>query len=104
MPGPVRRYYPAFPEDLLQEAECVARCKTASHQLVQRSQLVVLLHRDPRLEDAEAGRHVGLSGRQVRRWRTRWAAGECSLLDIPGRGRKAGFSPFGARRGESRGL
>ena len=61
MPGPVRRYYPAFPEDLVQEAQRVARCKTASHQLVQRSQLVLLLDRDPRLDDAEAGRGVGLS-------------------------------------------
>ncbi len=94
MPGPVRIYYPALPEDLLQEAERVARCKTTSHQRVQRSQLVLLLHRDPRRDDAEAGRHVGLSGRQVRRWRTRWAAGACSLVDLSGRGRQADFPPL----------
>ena len=94
MPGPVRIYYPAFPEDLLQEAERVARCKTTSHQLVQRSQLVLLLHRDPSLDDDEAGRHVGLSGRQVRRWRTRWAAGECSLVDMSGRGQGGFFPPW----------
>ena len=89
---------------LLQEAQRVARRKTVSHQLVQRSQLVLLLHRDPCLEDEEAGRRVGLSGRQVRRWRRRGATGEGSLLDLPGRGRKAGFSPFGSRLGESCGL
>lgn len=104
MPGPVRIYDPVFPENLVQEAKHVARCKTVSHQLVQRSQLVLLLYRDPRRDDEEAGRQVGLSGRQVRRWRTRWAAGEGSLVDLPGRGRKAGFSPFGSRLGESRGL
>ena len=104
MPGPVRRYSPAFSEDVLQEAQRVARRKTVSHQLVQRSQLVLLLHGDPCLEDEEAGRRVGLSGRQVRRWRRRWAAGEGSLLDLPGRGRKAGFSPFGSCLGESCGL
>ena len=53
------------------------------------------------LAHEEAGQAVGLSGRQVRRWRQRWAAGDFALADLPGRGRKAGFSPLGPGGGES---
>ena len=42
----------------------------------------------------EAGQRVGLSGCQVRRWRKPWAAGDFSVVDKSGRGRKAFFSPL----------
>jgi hypothetical protein len=59
-----------------------------------------LLHENPHLGQDEAGRQVGLSGRQVLRWRQRWAAGDFSVADAPGRGRKAAFSPPGAGFGQ----
>ena len=99
MSGPAPSSRPAFPDDFLQQARREVRCRTASHQAVQRSQLALLLHDNPSLAHDEAGRRVGLSGRQVRRWRRRWAAGNFSLADAPGRGRKADFSPPGSRLG-----
>ena len=35
-----------------------------------------------------------MSARQVQRWRSRWVAGDFSIEDRPGRGRKAAFSPL----------
>jgi hypothetical protein len=59
-----------------------------------------LLHENPHLGQDEAGHRVGLSGRQVLRWRQRWAAGDFSVVDTLGRGRKAAFSPPGAGCGQ----
>jgi hypothetical protein len=36
----------------------------------------------------------------VLRWRQRWAAGDFSVADLPGRGRTAAFSPPGRSRGQ----
>lgn len=100
MSGPLSAFCPQFPEDFLVAVRATSRRKTAPHQLVQRSRLVLLLHENPHLGHEEAGRRVGLSGRQVLRWRQRWAADEFSVDDTPGRGRKATFSPPGAGRGQ----
>ncbi len=95
MPGPAPSRCPRFPEAFLQHARDILRRKTAPHCLAQRARLALLLHGSPHLAHAEAGGAVGLSGRQVRRWRQRWAAGDFALADLPGRGRKLGFSPLG---------
>jgi hypothetical protein len=94
MSGPAPTFCPVFPEDFLQQAHVEVRRKTASHQSVQRFQLALLLHEAPHLGHEEAGQRVGLSGRQVRRWRQRWAAGDLAVTDASGRGRKAVFSPL----------
>jgi hypothetical protein len=47
---------------------------------------------------------VGLSLRQVQRWRSRWAAGDFSIEDHPGRGRKTAFSPSGSSVAPRHGL
>src|SRR5713101_784462 len=104
MPGPAHLFCPIFPEDFLRQARVEVRRKTASYQSVQRYQLALLLQEEPRLGHGEAGQRVGLSGCQVRRWRKRWAAGELSVADKRGRGRKADFSPSGPRAGEGPGL
>lgn len=104
MPGPLSAFCPQFPDDFLAEAHATLRRKTAPQQSVQRSRLVLLLHEDPHLAQQEAGHRVGLSGRQVLRWRQRWAAGDFSLADAPGRGRKAVFSPPGPGGGQGRRL
>jgi len=95
MPGPSPSCCPVFPEDFLRQARRGTWRRTASHQSVQRFRLALLLQEHPSLGHAEAGQRVGLSGRQVRRWRQRWAAGDFSVDDAPGRGRKVAFSPLG---------
>ena len=95
MPGPLSAFCPAFPADFLAEARATLRRKTAPQQAVQRCRLALLLYENPHLPHEEAGRRVGLSGRQVLRWRQRWAADDFSVADTPGRGRKDTFSPPG---------
>jgi predicted ArsR family transcriptional regulator len=96
MPGPAPMLCPLFPEAFLQQARREVRRKTAPYQTVQRYQLVLLLHENARLGHAEAGEQVGLSGRQVQRWRQRWAAGDFSVEDRSGRGRPSIFFPTGS--------
>ena len=94
MPGPV----PArctFPDDFVQDALDTVRRRTAAVQVVQRYRLVLLLHELPSLRNEEAADIVGLSPRQVQRWRSRWASGDFSIDDRSGRGRKPAFSPAG---------
>ena len=103
MPGPD----PArctFPDAFLQEALDTVRRRTVAVQAVQRFRLVLLLQQDPAIGNDEAAALVGLSARQVQRWRSRWAAGDFSVEDRPGRGRKPAFSPTGSGIGSSDGL
>ncbi|MCP4112120.1 MAG: helix-turn-helix domain-containing protein [Desulfobacteraceae bacterium] len=92
MAGHQSYFHPEFPADFLQQARIEVRRRTASYQSVQRYKLVLLLHEKGHLNNEEAGRYVGLSGRQVLRWRKRWDAGDFSVEDRPGRGRKPNFS------------
>ena len=95
MPGPV----PArctFPDDFVQDALDTVRRRTAAVQVVQRYRLVRLLHEQPGLRNEDAAEKVGLSPRQVQRWRRRWSSGDFSIDDRSGRGRKAAFSPSGS--------
>ena len=101
MSGPLPLFCPTFPADFLDQARSQVRRRTLPYQVVQRCQLALLLDREPDLDNEQAGQRVGLSGRQVRRWRRRWAAGDFSVADQPGRGRKPLFSPSGSRRGQS---
>jgi transposase len=57
---------------------------------------VLLLHEEPGLRNEDAAEVIGLSQRQVQRWRGRWANGDFSIADLPGRGRKPAFSPSGS--------
>jgi hypothetical protein len=100
MSGPTPTFCPVFPEDFLREARGAVRRKTALYQSIQRYQLALLLHQEPYVPHEEAGQRVGLSGAQVRRWRKRWAAGDFSVADASGRGRKPVFSPSGPGAGQ----
>jgi hypothetical protein len=94
MPGPV----PArcnFPADFVQDAHDTVRRRTVALQVVQRCRLVLLFQEQPNLRNEQAAVAVGLSPRQVQRWRSRWASGDFSIDDLPGRGRKPDFSPSG---------
>ena len=93
-----------FPERFLQEARVTVRRRTAAVRDVQRSRLVLLLYEHPELSAAAAALGVELSARQVQRWRQRWLAGDFSIADEEGRGRKPTFSPAGPRPRASHGL
>ena len=103
MPGP-RPALCTFPDDFLQEAIDTVGRRTVAVQTVQRFRLVLLLHERPSLGNDEAAAAVGLSARQVQRWRSRWATGDFSVEDHPGRGRKAAFFPSGSSVDPSDGL
>jgi hypothetical protein len=93
-----------FPEDFLQEARATVRRRTAAVRDLQRSRLVLYLHEHPSLSPDDAARCVGLSARQVQRWRRRWVAGDFSIKDEVGRGIKPAFSPDGSRPRDRNGL
>jgi hypothetical protein len=80
----------------VQVALDTVRRRTAQVQVVQRYRLVLLLRERPDLKNDMAAEQVGLSTRQVQRWRSRWAAGDFSIEDQAGRGRKPVFSPSGS--------
>ena len=73
-----------FPEAFLQAAMDTVRRRTASVQDVQRFRLVLLLHDRPNISHDDAAQTIGLSARQVQRWRRRWAAGDFDVDDLPG--------------------
>ncbi len=95
MPGPSPTLC-IFPDDFLQDARDAVRRRTVAVQTVQRFQLVLLLYEQSGLGNNEAAEKVGLSARQVQRWRSRWSAGDFSIEDQAGRGRKAAFPPVGS--------
>ena len=100
MPGPQPTPC-TFPIEFLQEAHRVVRQRTVAVQTVQRFRLALLFHDQPTLGNEGASVAVGLSTRQVQRWRRRWCAGDFSVADLAGRGRKADFSPLGSGLGQS---
>jgi len=95
MPGP-RPAPCTFPDDFVQVALDTVRRRTVAVQVVQRFRLALLLHEQPEMTNDQAAKEVGLSARQVQRWRSRWAAGDFSIEDQAGRGRKPVFSPSGS--------
>jgi hypothetical protein len=95
MPGPQPFFRPDFPPDFLAQAQAVMRRRTVRFQLRQRASLVLLLHQRPLLPNPEASSRVQLHPNSVRLWRKRWAEGDFTREDGPGRGRKPDFSPAG---------
>ncbi len=91
MAGPESLFNPVFSDDFLQKARTEVKRRKAFYQTVQRYRLVLLLHENKNLNNEEAGRKVGLSGRQVRRWRKRWASGDFSIEDRKRSGREIFF-------------
>ena len=85
-----------FPEEFLQEAREAVKRRVVPWQSVQRFRLVLLLEEQPGISNEAAGQQIEMSSRQVQRWRQRWAAGDFSIDDASGRGRKATFSPSGS--------
>ena len=93
MPGPYPSHQPLFPADFLDDARSVLRRRMAPAHLRQRARLACLLAADPALPHPAAAAGCQMDPDTVRKWRRRWAAGDFSLDDRPGRGRKPTFSP-----------
>ena len=93
MPGPSPHYRPSFPAEFLTEARRLAAARTAASHLRQRARMALLLHEHPSISNVEAGARLDLHPNCVRRWRQRWAQGNLTFRDAPGRGRKPTFSP-----------
>ena len=93
MPGPSPHYRPSFPGDFLAEARRLVAARTAASHLRERARLVLHLHEHPSISNVEVAARLGLHPNCVRRWRQRWAGGDLTLRDAPGRGRKPVFSP-----------
>ena len=98
MPGPPPHYRPSFPDEFLTEARRLVAARTAASHLRQRARLVLLLHEYPLISNVEIAARLDLHPNGVRRWRQRWAEGNFTLQDAPGRGRKPTFSPSGQGR------
>ncbi|MCP4343993.1 MAG: helix-turn-helix domain-containing protein [Desulfobacterales bacterium] len=101
MRGPESPFRPDFPDDFIQQAGEAVRRRTEPYYLVQRYRLALLIRENRDMSNEEAGRITGLSRRQVIRWRKRWASGDFTVADKPGRGQKPVFSPIGSRCCES---
>jgi hypothetical protein len=93
MSGPSPLYCPSFPAEFLTEARRLIAARTAAAHLRQRAQLVLLLHEHPLISNVDLASGLDLHPNCVRRWRQRWAGGNFTLEDAPGRGRKPAFSP-----------
>ena len=93
MPGPLPSYRPTFPDEFLAEARRLVAARTAASHLRQRANLALLLYECPSLSNVEVAARFDLHPNCVRRWRRRWAEGDFTLRDAPGRGRKPAFSP-----------
>jgi hypothetical protein len=84
-----------FPRDFIVLArQTVRRRRAVSFQLRQRATLALRLHERPFLSNVQAGQLAGIHPDSVRHWRRRWAAGDFSFDDEPGRGRKPRFPPL----------
>ena len=101
MRGPAPLYRPNFPPDFVAQAQRIVRQRTVGHHLWQRATLVLLLHAQPLVSNETAATQVHLHPNSVRLWRRRWANGDSTLDDIPGRGSQPRFSPSGRRGGQS---
>ncbi len=93
MPGPAPTYRPTFTPDEVAACERLLRRPTAPQAQVERAGLALLLHAQPDLDTAAAGRRLGKHVNWVFRWRRTWAREGCRLTDRPGRGRKPALSP-----------
>ena len=100
MCGPLPSHRPVFPSTFLEAAEKSVRHRTVPYQLRQRAALVLLLSQQPLVSNIEAAAQGQLPAGSVQRWRRRWATGDFSLDDKPGRGRTADFSPSGPCAGQ----
>ena len=90
MPGPPPLHHPSFPAEFLAEARRLFLARTAASHLRQRARLVLLLYEYPTLSDAAAAARLDLHPNSIRRW----AGGQFTLEDDPGRAASRSFPPL----------
>jgi transposase-like protein len=95
MAGSRAVHRPEFSPEELEEARRLARRHNAPFSEVMRARLALLIHEEPDLSHAEAGRRIGLDRETVYKWRRRWATQGWSVRDAPRSGRPRAFSPSG---------
>jgi len=95
MPGMKPQYCPRFTGEEINEALRITKKHTASHNQVQRAQLVLLLHEQPDIENPVAARRFGRHENWVRYCPAKagWCTEGFSLTDKHRSGRKPAFSP-----------
>ncbi len=93
MPLQKPKHHPKFSKSDLQQVEKVLRRRTAPQVQVQRARLAKLLHSEPKIDNMEAARRLGVHHQFVRKWRRRWATKGFSLQDESRPGRPRAFSP-----------
>src|SRR5215210_4077399 len=93
MPGPAPTYRPTFTAEDSATCARLLRRPTAPQAQVARARLALLLHAQPDLDTAAAGRRLGKHVHRVCRWRRAWASAGFRLTDQPGRGRQPALSP-----------
>jgi hypothetical protein len=104
MRGPLLSYRPGFPTTFLEQAEPMVRQRTGPSQWRPRATGVLRWPQQPLVSHREAAAQGQLPLRSVPRWRRRWATGDFSLDDAPGRGRQVAFFPPGPGSGHRRRL
>ena len=80
------------------KSRCIAagQCVMQSPKVFDQDQddgMVIVLHEHPALSNVAAAARLDLHPNSIRLWRQRWAKGQFTLEDAPGRGRKPVFSP-----------
>jgi hypothetical protein len=94
MRGPLPSYRPECPTTCLEQAEPMVRPRPVPDPWRPRAPWVLLLHQQPLVSNREATAQVQRPRRSVQRWRRRWAMGDGSLADAPGRARQALGKPI----------
>ena len=97
MPLQKPEYHPKFSKSDLRQVEEVLRRRTAPQVQVQRARLAKLLHSEPKVDNMDASRRLGVHHQFVRKWRRRWATTGFSLEDEPRPGRPDLTSTCGHR-------
>ena len=104
MPDPAPTDRPTLTPEDIATCERLLRRPTAPQAQVACATLALLLHAQPDLDTAAAGRRLGKHVNWVFRWRRAWATEGFRLTDRPGRGRKPALSPPAGRHGQGAGL
>lgn len=101
MRGPAPRYRPHVPPDCVAQARGLVPQRPVGHPLWPRATLVLLVHDHPLGSNRTAAVPVPRPPNAVRLWRRRWAHGDSTRNDPPGRGSTPRLSPAGRRGGPS---
>jgi len=84
-------YRPAFTAAQIADCERLVRQHSAPQAVVYRAKLALLLHAEPALGNAAAGRRLGKHENWVRYWLRAWTTEGFRLGDKAGRERKPAF-------------